>query len=200
MKRIYTKSGDKGTTAIHGGQRVPKTDIRIEANGCIDELNVAIGIVRSMMPVNHPWQNYLKETQMNLMVIMSLVATPHLLRESNPNKLAPTIITDVEAFIDQLTTESSPSEYFILPGGNQVAAFLQQCRVLTRKAERRLWQLHDTDPVPELILQYMNRLSDLFFVMARYEMQSSHVEEERWRAFAYKRRTNQIYNETKQTE
>ena len=68
-----------------------------------------------------------------------------------------------------------------------MAAFLQQCRVLARRAERRLWQLHATDPVPELILQYVNRLSDLFFVMARHEMQSSNMEEERWRAFAYKR-------------
>ena len=76
MKRIYTRSGDKGTTAIHGGQRVPKTDIRIEANGCLDELNVAIGIVRSLMPTAHPWQERLKEMQLNMMGIMSLVATP----------------------------------------------------------------------------------------------------------------------------
>lgn len=187
MKRIYTRSGDKGTTAIHGGQRVPKTDIRIEANGCLDELNVAIGIVRSLMPTAHPWQERLKEMQLNMMGIMSLVATPQQQRTHNPNQLAPTLVTDTEEFIDSIAGECTPSEHFILPGGNQLAAFLQQCRVLARRAERRLWQLHATDPVPELILQYVNRLSDLFFVMARHEMQSSNMEEERWRAFAYKR-------------
>ena len=75
MARIYTRTGDKGTTAIHGGERVPKTDIRIEANGCVDELNVAIGILRTMLVSNHPWQPLLKEIQLNLMAMMSLIAT-----------------------------------------------------------------------------------------------------------------------------
>lgn len=76
MKRIYTRSGDKGTTAIHGGARIPKTDIRIEANGDLDELNVAIGSVRCALPLDHEWQNPLRDIQILMMSLMSQVATP----------------------------------------------------------------------------------------------------------------------------
>ena len=76
MRRIYTKTGDKGMTGIHGGERVPKDDIRIEANGCIDELNTVIGIVRSLLPVKDVWQELLHDIQRELMVVMSHVATP----------------------------------------------------------------------------------------------------------------------------
>lgn len=174
-------------TGIHGGSRVKKTDIRIEANGCIDELNVSIGLVRSFMPIDHLWQNGLKEIQLTLMTVMSLVATPDGKRGQNPNRLQETLVTDIEKWIDEATTQSSESEYFILPGGNSVSAFLHQCRVSTRRAERTLWQLNEEDPVPETILQYLNRLSDLFFALARHEMQAVGIDEERWKAFAYKR-------------
>ena len=174
-------------TGIHGGSRVKKTDIRIEANGCIDELNVAIGLVRSLMPIEHRWQDSLKEIQLNLMTVMSLVATPNEKRERNPNRLPETLVTDIENWIDEATAQSSESEYFILPGGNSVSAFLHQCRVTARRAERTLWQLDEEDPVPEVILQYLNRLSDLFFALARHELQSAGLDEERWKAFAYKR-------------
>ncbi len=187
MRRIYTRTGDQGMTGIHGGGRVRKTDIRIEANGCIDELNVAIGIVRSFMPVDHPWQNDLKEIQLTLMTVMSLVATPSSKRELNPNHLPENLVTNIEHRIDEVTAQSSESEYFILPGGSIVSAFLHQCRVAARRAERRLWQLNAEDTVPENILAYINRLSDLFFALARHEMQASGLDEERWKAFAYKR-------------
>ena len=86
MKRVYTKTGDKGTTGIHGGARVPKDDIRIEANGCLDELNAVIGIVRSMLAAEDGWQELLHAVQRELMVVMSHVATP---RSGNPNPLLP---------------------------------------------------------------------------------------------------------------
>ena len=187
MRRIYTRTGDKGMTAIHGGTRVSKTDIRIEANGCIDELNVAIGLVRSFMPIDHPWQNDLKTIQLNLMTVMSLVATPAEKRDQNPNHLPENLVEEIESWIDLATAQSSASEYFILPGGTPVSAFLHQCRVIARRAERRLWQLHEKDTVPEVILRYINRLSDLFFALDRHEMQSAGIDEERWKAFAYKR-------------
>ena len=177
-------------TGIHGGSRVKKTDIRIEANGCIDELNVAIGLVRSFMPIDHLWQNGLKEIQLTLMTVMSLVATPNEKRERNPNRLPETLVTGIENWIDKATAQSSESEYFILPGGNPLSAFLHQCRVAARRAERALWQLNEEDSVPEAILQYVNRLSDLFFALARHEMQSAGIDEERWKAFAYKRIKN----------
>ena len=188
MARIYTRTGDKGTTAIHGGERVPKTDIRIEANGCVDELNVAIGILRTMLVSNHPWQPLLKEIQLNLMAMMSLIATRSELCSANPNTLPEDIIDKMERVIDKIHAECTPPDSFILPGGTPVAAQLHQCRVLARRAERRLWSLNEQDRVPAEILCYLNRLSDLFFIMARWELQHSGCQEEIWRAFGYKRK------------
>ena len=87
MKRIYTRTGDRGTTGIHGGERVEKDDIRIEANGTIDELNAVIGIIRSLLPQEHDWQKLLHHLQRELMVVMSHVATPSVKRGENPNTL-----------------------------------------------------------------------------------------------------------------
>lgn len=188
MKRIYTRSGDRGTTAIHGGGRVPKTDIRIEANGTLDELNVAIGTVRSFLPADHEWQAALKDIQMRMMALMSIVATPADKRTGNPNSMPDDCVTGIEHIIDNISAASGDSEYFVLPGGSPVASFLHQCRVVARRAERRLWQLHEKDAVPEIILQYINRLSDLFFVMARAQAQIGAIGEERWKQVAYKRK------------
>ncbi len=188
MKRIYTRSGDKGTTAIHGGKRVPKTDIRIEANGCLDELNVAIGAVRSCLTVDHEWQPLLRDVQMLMMSLMSIVATPNDERDNNPNSLPDDCVAEIERAIDRVAEQCEDSDHFVLPGGSPLASWLHQCRVAARRAERRLWQLHAADPVPELILQYVNRLSDLFFVMARLESQKGSLGEERWKLFTYKRR------------
>lgn len=188
MKRIYTRSGDKGTTAIHGGTRVPKTDIRIEANGALDELNVWIGTARSFMDTDHKWQKTLREIQINLMALMSLVATPDQKRDANPNKLPENIVEDIESEIDRITLTVEESDYFVLPGGSRVSALLHQCRVNARRAERLLWKLNENDPVPEIILQYVNRLSDLFFIMARSESQAGQAGEERWKQFSYKRK------------
>lgn len=116
MKRIYTRSGDTGFTRIHGGDRVPKDDIRIEANGCIDELNTIIGIVRSMLPVEHEWQMFLFSIQRNLMVVMSHVATPSSTRDKNPNALPSDMVTACEEMMDRLTSQMEDNGYFILPG------------------------------------------------------------------------------------
>ncbi len=188
MNRIYTRTGDKGTTAIHGGERVAKTDIRIEANGCIDELNVAVGILRTMLDSNHQWQKDLKEIQLNLMAMMSIVATRSGLRSENPNKIDNDVVEKIEQLIDGINQECTPADSFTLPGGTPIAGQLHQCRVLTRRAERRLWSLNEQDEVPENILCYFNRLSDLFFVMARWELQYSGHQEEIWREFGYKRK------------
>ena len=122
MKRIYTRTGDSGTTAIHGGLRVPKTDVRIEANGCIDELNVAIGIVRTSMPSDHEWQPLLKEIQLNLMTSMSLVATRSDMKEKNPNSLPDNLVELLEKQIDAINALCTPATSFILPGGTPLAS------------------------------------------------------------------------------
>lgn len=188
MKRIYTRTGDRGLTAIHGGERVKKTDIRIETNGQLDELNVAIGLVRSFLPADCKWQTALKEIQLNMMSLMSLVATPSGRRCDNPNRLPDGLTEEIERLIDEVAGECGDAEYFILPGGTQAAAFMHQARVTARRAERKLWELNEADPVPHEILTYINRLSDLFFIMARHEMTSAGIDEERWKAFTYKRR------------
>ena len=99
MARIYTRTGDKGTTGIHGGERVPKDDIRIEANGTLDELNCHIGVVRSMIAERDERQELLHEIQQNLMVVMSLVATPSGIREKNPNELPADLVSRCDIVI-----------------------------------------------------------------------------------------------------
>lgn len=188
MKRIYTRTGDKGTTGIHGGERVPKDDIRIEANGCLDELNALIGVVRSLLEPEHEWNGLLYDIQRNLMAVMSLVATPSAIRHNNPNTLDENIVTDIEHKLDEFSSEVEELGFFILPGGTVVSAQLQLARTVARRAERRLWTLNRKDAVPEDILKYVNRLSDLFFVMAKLEMQKQNWPEERWNLFAYKRK------------
>lgn len=188
MNRIYTRTGDKGMTYIHGGLRVPKTDIRIEANGNLDELNVAVGAIRTSLPSDHMWQTQLREIQLNLMALMSLVATLSEQRVHNPNQLPATLVKDLECWIDDVNSQCTPPDSFILPGGTPLATLMHQARVVARRAERNLWRLDDLDPVPENILQYINRLSDLFFIMARHELQYSGGREEIWREFGYKRK------------
>lgn len=186
--KVYTKTGDKGTTGIHGGERVPKDDIRIEANGCIDELNSMIGIVRSMLPESHEWQEMLFTIQRELMVVMSHVATPSAIRDKNPNQLDTALVSECEGWMDGMMSQLTDNGYFLVPGGTPLAAHLQYARTLARRAERRLWTLNRQDELPQSILVLMNRLSDLFFVMARYELQQQSWPEEKWQKFAYKNR------------
>ena len=222
MSKIYTKTGDRGTTGIHGGGRVPKDDIRIEANGTLDELNCQIGVVRSVlasagsgasclgegrpgdgqsakaelaegsfrsagrMPEPQSFDETLHEVQVNLMTVMSHVATPSAKRAQNPNPLPEDLVARCEKLIDALTEKAGENRYFLLPGGTPLAAQLQMARAICRRAERRLWTLHRQDPLPESILTYINRLSDLFFVMARAELNAQQWPEERWQSFAYK--------------
>ena len=171
MRKIYTRTGDKGMTGIHGGERVPKDDIRIEANGCIDELNTVIGIVRSLLPVDDVWQGLLHDIQRELMVVMSHVATPSALRDADPERPG----------------SGNPNPLHAA----EMTVQCEQARAVARRAERRLWTLNREDSVPEDILRFINRLSDLFFVMARMEMQRQGWDEERWQAFAYKRKRKQ---------
>lgn len=186
--RIYTRTGDKGKTGIHGGERVDKDDIRIEANGTLDELNAEIGIVRSLLPIDHSWQELLDRIQREIMIIMSHVATPSAIRDKNPNALNEDLTAFCEAQIDHLSAQMEDNHYFIIPGGTPISAHLQLARTITRRAERRLWTLNRQDPLPDTILSFLNRLSDLFFTMARYEMFRQGNAEERWQSFLYKRK------------
>ena len=110
--RIYTRTGDNGFTSIHGRIRVPKTDIRIEANGTLDELNVVVGTIRTYLSETHPFQSLLYGIQVNLMSVMSLVATKSEMRGDNPNQLDD-IVTPIERAIDSISAECTPSDSFI---------------------------------------------------------------------------------------
>ena len=188
MRKIYTRTGDEGMTGIHGGERVPKDDIRIEANGCLDELNTLFGVIRSMLPETDEWQEKLYFIQRNMMIVMSHVATPSVIRDSNPNELPQDLDKFCEDWMDEMMPQIEDNGYFILPGGTPLAAQLQYARAVARRAERRLWTLDRTDAVPREILRFINRLSDLLFVMARFEMQRQQWQEEKWLKFSYKRK------------
>lgn len=188
MRKIYTRTGDEGMTGIHGGERVPKDDIRIEANGCLDELNTLFGVIRSMLPETDEWQEKLYFIQRNMMIVMSHVATPSAIRDSNPNELPQDLDKFCEDWMDEMMPQIEDNGYFILPGGTPLAAQLQYARAVARRAERRLWTLDRTDAVPREILRFINRLSDLLFVMARFEMQRQQWQEEKWLKFSYKRK------------
>ena len=187
--KVYTRGGDKGKTGIHGGARVEKDDIRIEANGSLDELNSVIGMVRVHLAPEDDWQQLLYRIQNELMEVMSHVATPSAIRDRNPNILDAGMAVYCEEEIDRLTDLMGESRYFILPGGNITASWLHLARTAARLSERRLCTLHRADPLPEIILQFVNRLSDLFFVMARYELYRKGNDEEQWKDFRYKRKS-----------
>lgn len=188
MRKIYTRTGDEGMTGIHGGERVPKDDIRIEANGCLDELNTLFGVIRSMLPETDGWQEKLYFIQRNMMIVMSHVATPSAIRDRNPNELPQDLDKFCEDWMDEMMPQIEDNGYFILPGGTPLAAQLQYARAVARRAERRLWTLDRTDAVPREIFRFINRLSDLLFVMARFEMQRQQWQEEKWLKFSYKRK------------
>lgn len=185
--KIYTKGGDKGRTGIRGGTRVDKDDIRIETNGTLDELNCVIGTVRAFLGHEHGWQPLLYRIQRELMVIMSQVATPAAMRADNSNQIDPMLVTFLEEEIDRLTADMGESEFFILPGGDVVSAHLHLARTFARRSERRLCSLHKTEELPPDIIPLINRLSDLFFAMARYEIWKTGETEEQWKRFLYKK-------------
>ncbi|MCR4602260.1 MAG: cob(I)yrinic acid a,c-diamide adenosyltransferase [Prevotella sp.] len=156
MKQIYTKTGDQGQTSLRGGQRVPKDDVRIEANGQLDMLNALLGLLVSQEP-----NPLLEDIQRELMTVMSHVATPD--GQENPRQLhCEELIYRMEQAIDAMNQHPAG---FVLPRG-----ILHVARAQCRTAERRLWTVHREHPLEASILRMINRLSDYLFVLA-YEKQ-----------------------------
>lgn len=186
--KIYTKKGDKGTTGLFGGSRVSKDDVRIECIGTLDEANSTIGLLRVKLGAEHAWQPNLHKIQKDLMDMMSHLARPSDAKKENKNPMPVDGATFCEEWIDELEAGmTSPSDYFLLPGGNEVSALCHVARTQMRRGERRLVSLILTDEVHEAIPAYINRLSDLFFTLARAEMDKAGVAEEKWQLFLYKR-------------
>ena len=186
--KIYTKKGDKGTTGLFGSKRVYKDDTRVECFGTLDEVNATIGLLRVKLGTGHAWQANLHRIQKDLMDMMSHLARPGDAAKINTNPLPADGAGFCEAWIDELEASmTSPSDYFLLPGGNEISALCHLVRTQMRRGERRLVTLMQEDAVPEAIPPYINRLSDLFFTLARAEMDQAGVAEEKWQLFLYKR-------------
>jgi cob(I)alamin adenosyltransferase len=187
--KIYTKKGDKGTTGLFGGKRVDKDDVRVECYGTLDEVNSTIGLLRAKLGPEHEWQSNLHKIQKDMMDMMSHLARPSDTKKINTNPMPEDGAQFCEEWIDQLETQmTSPSDYFLLPGGNEISALCHVVRTQIRRGERRLVTLMKEDEVHEAIPAYINRLSDLFFTMARTEMDKAGVAEEKWQLFLYKRK------------
>jgi cob(I)alamin adenosyltransferase len=179
--KIYTKTGDKGETSLFGGKRVPKDDLRIETCGTVDELNSVIGITRSMK-VSKAVDTVLQRVQNDLFILGADLATP--ISSSRRSARVPRIdgrhIAATEAIIDQIQPRLPPLKRFILPGGSQVSSYLHSARAVCRRAERRAVTLGRAQTINPSIVPYLNRLSDLLFVLARSANQKARVKEVVW--------------------
>jgi cob(I)alamin adenosyltransferase len=177
--KIYTRSGDNGETSLLGGKRVPKSSIRVDAYGEVDELNASLGLARTV--VTHPEIRSILETiQRDLFSLGARLADPGGEPASGKVTLETADVRSLEERIDRLETELPKLDHFILPGGSQAGALLHQARSICRRTERKIVVLAGTESVPAAVIPYLNRLSDLLFVMARVENQHQKVEEETW--------------------
>jgi cob(I)alamin adenosyltransferase len=162
--KIYTKTGDDGTTGLQGGRRVSKSDLRIQAYGAVDEINSILGLVLTHN-LDPDVKTLLMQIQNELFVAGSDLSNPDLANQKN--RVTESMITNLESHIDKFESELTPLTNFILPGGNVIAAFLHLARTTTRRAETILVDLSKKEQVNQLCQKYLNRLSDLLFVMAR---------------------------------
>ncbi len=188
---IYTRKGDKGQTGVFGGKREFKDSARMDTLGNLDEANSTIGLLRAKLGNDHEWQSNLHRIQKDLMNMMSHLARPSDSKKENTNPEPKDGADFCEQWIDFMEGKmTSPSDYFLLPGGNEISALCHVCRTQMRRGERSLVSLMREDPdcVHSYISAYINRLSDLFFTMARAEMDKHGVAEEKWNLFLYKRK------------
>jgi len=184
--KVYTKTGDKGTTALFGGTRVPKHHIRIESYGTVDELNSYIGLIRDQQ-INPLYQNVLIEVQDRLFTLGAILATPpeKEILKNGQKRLQNLGITEsdieyLEKEIDMMETELPPMTHFVLPGGHTTVSYCHIARCVCRRAERLATHLNDIEPTDELVLKYLNRLSDYLFVLARKLSHDLNANEVQW--------------------
>ena len=197
--RIYTKTGDDGTTALFGGGRRSKADLRIEAYGTIDELNAHLGLLMAWLPEGElsafrQMQDdastkeaqgsafrQMQQMQNELFVLGSMLATaPGKQPGGSMKPLTADAVLRLEKQIDEMEAHLPPLKNFILPGGSQAVAQAHVVRCVCRRAERLCVALAEAEEVDPVVLQYLNRLSDFFFVFARHLAQIEGVEEFVW--------------------
>ena len=176
--KIYTKGGDAGETGLYGGMRVPKDDLRIRAYGTLDELNAVLGVALAGESSDELRKTLLR-VQGELFQLGAELATPR------GKKVATTFLEqrEIEAFekeIDAMEAQLKPLKSFILPGGTQKAAWIHLARTVSRRAEREIITLNRAEPLRPAVLQYVNRLSDYLFVLARYLNLQAKVDDIPW--------------------
>ncbi|MEK7487645.1 MAG: cob(I)yrinic acid a,c-diamide adenosyltransferase [Planctomycetota bacterium] len=183
IDRVTTKTGDDGFTALIGGQRVPKEDLRVEAYGTVDELNSTIGLVR-MACRKKPHETTQLIDQLLTKIQHQLFDMGGELACNDPNLKLPFIegkdIVEMEQLIEQWTAQLPPLKSFILPGGGEITAFLHLARTVCRRAERFVFALSRRDPLRSEVPIYLNRLSDFLFVVSRKIAQDLKETEEMW--------------------
>lgn len=178
--KIYTKTGDKGTTALIGGTRVPKYHERIEVYGTVDELNAFIGLLRDQDIDEHS-KTMLVEIQDRLFTLESLVALDPEKEVKNLPMLHDEDVTLLEQEIDSMNEQLPPLTAFILPGGHPVVSMTHICRTICRRAERLIIKLKNNYEVEEINIRYLNRLSDYLFVLGRKFAVDFGIEEITWK-------------------
>lgn len=177
--KIYTKTGDKGETSLFGGQRVWKDDLRIESYGTVDELNSLIGLTLSE-PCYDDIKAVLLRIQNNLFILGADLATPED-KKVKIDRIGENLIEESERDIDYFSVRIPELKEFILPGGTKVASLLHLCRTVCRRAERNVIKLNKVVSINQNIIVYLNRLSDLFFVMARFDNYVNGVSDIKWK-------------------
>jgi cob(I)alamin adenosyltransferase len=179
--KIYTKTGDKGETGLFGGERVSKNNLRLNAYGSIDELNSFLGLAVIEVK-NIDVKIILKDLQNKLFVLGSDLATPETEKNKKLNitRLPDSFITDTEQVIDKFEVQLEELKNFILPGGSKGSAILHICRTISRRAEREVVALKNTEHIGENIVIFLNRLSDLFFVLSRFENKYLNIPDTKW--------------------
>ncbi len=179
--KIYTKTGDAGKTSLFGGKRVDKNSARLEAYGTVDELNSVIGIARTNCKSGKA-NEILAQLQNQLFFIGSDLATP--LDEQKIKieiqRADQALVEQLEKWIDELDEELPELKVFILPGGTPGAAYLHFARTVCRRAERKVVELATREQINDFVVKYLNRLSDLLFVLARYENFENNVPDLNW--------------------
>ena len=167
MSKIYTKTGDKGQTSLIGGTRVPKDHIRIESYGTIDELNSHIGLIRDLLTEDQDMSALLLTIQNRLFSVSAELANEKYTHKKGVSVIAESDVVFLEQKIDEMNEQLPALEKFILPGGHVIASQCHIARTVCRRAERCIVKLSHEAEVSESLIQFINRLSDFMFLLAR---------------------------------
>jgi cob(I)alamin adenosyltransferase len=177
--KIYTRTGDDGTTSLFSGGRVSKTHLRVEAYGTVDELNSILGLARALKP-RPQTDAWLERIQRQLFHLGADLATPLDAKSDWVVRMDAETVQSLETGIDELTAELPELKNFILPGGTPAAAQMHVARTVCRRAERVVVALQEHERVGEQVLNYLNRLSDFLFTLSRWENQQAGIPEDKW--------------------